>query len=145
MSTQASDLEKVDRRPDRRLSGWKEISAHLGRGVRTAQRWEKALGMPVHRIGREREIVFAFGDELDAWLARERLSGSLDSAADDDETPRRDAVNESQSDPADRSLAPATKTPRLRRGRWLLIVAVLALGGVTAALWLPRPSASRGS
>ena len=51
-----------------RLNGWKEIAGRLGRGVRTAQRWEKLFGLPVHRLGREGgEIVFAFADELDRW------------------------------------------------------------------------------
>jgi len=31
------------------LSSWKEISSYLGIGVRTAQRWESELGLPVHR------------------------------------------------------------------------------------------------
>ena len=46
--------------PDR-LNGWKEIAGFLGKGVRTVQRWERELGLPVHRLGREGgEIVFAF-------------------------------------------------------------------------------------
>jgi hypothetical protein len=53
-----------------RLNGWKEIAAHLGKGTRTAQRWEKVYGLPVHRIGREGgEIVFPFRDEIDTWAA----------------------------------------------------------------------------
>jgi len=53
-----------------RLSGWKEIALHLGKGTRTVQRWEKLYGLPVHRIGREGgEIVFAFRDEIDRWMA----------------------------------------------------------------------------
>jgi len=58
-----------NRRPETRLSGWKEISAFLGKGVRTAQRWERTLKMPVHRIGHKGgEIVFAYADELNEWL-----------------------------------------------------------------------------
>jgi hypothetical protein len=54
-----------------RLNGWKDIANHLGKGVRTAQRWEREYGLPVHRLGRDGgEIIFAFSDELDAWLAR---------------------------------------------------------------------------
>ena len=53
-----------------RLNGWKEIALHLGKGTRTVQRWEKLYGLPVHRIGREGgEIVFAFRDEIDRWIA----------------------------------------------------------------------------
>ncbi len=52
------------------LNGWKEISSHLQRGTRTAQRWE-ILGMPVHRPAhKDRSAVVAFSDELDRWLVR---------------------------------------------------------------------------
>lgn len=51
------------------LSTWKDISAYLGRGVRTVQRWENNLGLPVHRIGTgNRPPVFAFEHEIDSWL-----------------------------------------------------------------------------
>jgi hypothetical protein len=53
------------------LNGWKEISNHIERGVRTAQRWESLLGMPVHRPAlKDRSSVVAFSDELDGWLSR---------------------------------------------------------------------------
>jgi hypothetical protein len=29
------------------LNGWKEIAGFFGRGVRTVQRWEQQLGLPV--------------------------------------------------------------------------------------------------
>jgi hypothetical protein len=48
-----------------RLNGWKEIASYLGKGVRTAQRWERQFGMPIHRIGGE--VVFALRSEIDAW------------------------------------------------------------------------------
>jgi len=51
-----------------RLNGWKEISNYLGKSVRTAQRWERILAMPIHRIHTARgEIVFGFKQELDRW------------------------------------------------------------------------------
>lgn len=51
-----------------RLNGWKEIAGHLGKGVRTVQRWEREYGLPIRRVGREGgEIVFAFKHELDFW------------------------------------------------------------------------------
>jgi hypothetical protein len=40
----------------------------MDRGVRTVQRWERSLRMPVHRIGRRRGVVFAYAAEIDAWL-----------------------------------------------------------------------------
>jgi hypothetical protein len=52
------------------LNGWKEISNHIARGVGTAQRWEKQLSMPVHRLGlKGRNAVVAFSDELDSWIS----------------------------------------------------------------------------
>ena len=56
------------------LNGWKEISNHIERGVRTAQRWEALLGMPVHRPAlKDRSAVVAFTDELDCWITRNVL------------------------------------------------------------------------
>ena len=52
------------------LSTWKEIAQYLGRGVRTVQRWEERLGLPVRRFdGKPRSAVMAIADELDAWVA----------------------------------------------------------------------------
>ena len=33
------------------VSGWKEIAAYLGKGVRTVQRYERILGLPIRRPG----------------------------------------------------------------------------------------------
>ena len=53
----------------RRLDSWKEIAEYLGRDVRTATRWE-AEGMPLHRVpGGKGRSVFAFTNEIDAWMA----------------------------------------------------------------------------
>lgn len=60
--------------PTRVLNSWKEIAAYLGRAIRTVQRWEHDLNLPVHRpSGRERSAVLAFPRELDEWLARTPL------------------------------------------------------------------------
>ena len=51
------------------VQSWKEIASELNRGVRTVQRWERELGLPVRRVGRRSKApVFAFKDELHAWL-----------------------------------------------------------------------------
>jgi hypothetical protein len=53
------------------LNSWKEIAAYLGRGVRTVQRWERDLGLPVHRRNDGlRSPVFATTVELDQWMRR---------------------------------------------------------------------------
>lgn len=52
-----------------RLASWKEIANYLGKGVRTVQRWEQELRLPVHRIpGKKKDIVYGFPAEIDAWL-----------------------------------------------------------------------------
>lgn len=57
------------------LNGWKEIANHLGRGVRTIQRWE-SLGLPVRRPNRkDRSAVCAFSEEIDEWLRSAPSSG----------------------------------------------------------------------
>jgi formylglycine-generating enzyme required for sulfatase activity/dienelactone hydrolase len=53
------------------LESWKEISAHLGRNIRTCQLWEREYGLPVHRLdGSPKARVFAYAEELDRWLRR---------------------------------------------------------------------------
>ena len=51
---------------------WKDIAGYLRRDVRTAIRWEKEKGLPVRRVpGGQRQAVFAYITELDAWLRQE--------------------------------------------------------------------------
>src|ERR1700722_14162983 len=55
--------------PPQFLSGWKEISNYLGKGVRTVQRYEWQMGLPVRRpAGKPRGSVVATKLELDAWV-----------------------------------------------------------------------------
>lgn len=62
-----------------RLESWKEIAGYLGRDVRTAIRWERERSLPVHRVpGGRRQAVFAYREELDAWLAGD--SGAREAA-----------------------------------------------------------------
>jgi hypothetical protein len=52
------------------LNSWKEIASFLNRGVRTVQRWERELQLPVHRIGKgKRSPVYASAPELKFWVA----------------------------------------------------------------------------
>lgn len=65
------------------LNSWKEIASYLGRGVRTVQRWEHDLGLPVRRPrGNDRSAVIALKPDLDRWLH---------------EVPRRTAMGEHSS------------------------------------------------
>ena len=52
------------------LSGWKEIGTYLGNGVRTVQRYERELDLPVRRpVGHSGGSVIATKAELDGWIA----------------------------------------------------------------------------
>src|SRR5215469_11688109 len=56
---------------DRKLVSWKGIAVHLGREIRTVQRWEKAEGLPVHRHEHQRRsTVYAYASELDDWFKK---------------------------------------------------------------------------
>jgi hypothetical protein len=51
------------------LNSWNEIAQYLGRGVRTVQRWERELQLPVHRVGAgKRSPVYAVVSELKFWM-----------------------------------------------------------------------------
>lgn len=51
------------------LTSWKEVAQYLGKGVRTVQRWEQQMGLPVRRSrGCTKGTVLAFADELDVWI-----------------------------------------------------------------------------
>jgi hypothetical protein len=51
------------------LNSWKEVAVYLGRGVRTVQRWESDLGLPVRRPrGKSRSAIIALKPEIDRWL-----------------------------------------------------------------------------
>jgi tetratricopeptide (TPR) repeat protein len=53
------------------LDSWKAIADYLRRDIRTCQRYERELELPVHRLeGSPRARVFAYTDELDAWRDR---------------------------------------------------------------------------
>ena len=57
------------------LNSWKEIATYLGRGVRTAQRWEK-YGLPVRRLAPgPRASVIADAREIDNWIQSAKAHG----------------------------------------------------------------------
>src|SRR6202789_3049914 len=64
----AQDRPPNDRLANDRLDSWKEIAAYLNKEVRTVQRWEKNLGLPVRRLAQGKQgTVFAYKPDLDAW------------------------------------------------------------------------------
>jgi len=56
------------------LGSWKEIGAYLQRDARTARRWEKEEGLPVHRqTHKTRSSVYAYPSEIDTWRASRKV------------------------------------------------------------------------
>jgi hypothetical protein len=64
MTTQISQQIEV-------LSSWKDIAKYAGKGVRTVQRWEQQLGLPVRRpAGRTgKSPVLVYRSDLEEWMA----------------------------------------------------------------------------
>lgn len=62
--------KKVEMRDKEILDSWKAISDYLGRGIKTCYRWEKELGLPIHRINQDSPSsrVFAYKSEINDWL-----------------------------------------------------------------------------
>lgn len=57
------------------LSSWKEIAHFFGKGVRTVQRWEKTLDLPIHRPpGAPSNVVLARTSDLEEWMHRGSVS-----------------------------------------------------------------------
>jgi len=53
---------------ERRLESWGEIASYLRREIRTVQRWERNLGLPIHRLSvGKQSSVYAYPSELDKW------------------------------------------------------------------------------
>lgn len=106
--------------PQQRLDSWKEISAYLGKSVRTVQRWERTEGLPVRRLGQDgTSPVFAYKEELDGWWQQQsrRLS------------PEPEIVENEAAPPA-----PA-------RARWpvVAIASTIVLTAMSAAVWMAWP------
>ena len=70
------------------LNGWKEIASHLGKGIRTVQRYDRELRLPVHRPGgKTGGAVMSTKAELDAWVAATPIREACRASQTQDLTP----------------------------------------------------------
>jgi len=133
--------------PEKKLVSWKEIAVHLGREVRTVQRWETTEGLPVHRHEHQKKsTVYAYPSELDEWIrkrqplddpeadaafAREQELSGTDSPIDSVDRP--DAlltpVDPSRIDLAPDPVKPPPPAPMWRR----VVIAISSLAILCAA------------
>jgi TolB-like protein/Flp pilus assembly protein TadD len=64
---------------ERRLESWGEIASYLRRDIRTVQRWERNLGLPIHRLAvGKQSSVFAYPSELDKWFKEQEREKRLE-------------------------------------------------------------------
>jgi hypothetical protein len=121
---------------NQRLDSWKEIAAYLKRDVRTAMRWAKERGLPVHRtLGGRRSGVCAFTAEIDAWL--EALPpGSLTAAEQPNGVPSLDIETAAQ--------VVLPRSARASRWLWMAMGAIVALGLVGTGMLLTSAKPASG-
>ena len=103
-----------------RLETWGEIASYLGREIRTVQRWEKTMGLPVRRLvaGPDKlSRVFALKSELDTWWQEHETK------LPDESAPSNPAV----------IVPPPFPQPKIRR-RVLLWIGVASLAALLAYL-----------
>lgn len=109
--------EPQESRTGKRLESWKEIAAYFKRDVRTAKRWEKDEGLPVHRhLHKTLASVYAYEAELEEWSKNRQ--------------PRLEKSETAEPQPR-----------RLGWPVWVVAAAVVVMVAAAAAYWLTRPSA----
>lgn len=134
------------------LNGWRAIAEYLGRNQSTTKRWETEGQLPVHRpknsAGGKGVPVYAFTEELDAWLKGRQAELEADDGSTRDELSLADPEKPQHPQPEQgMDQIPAGSFKR-RLGRRSLLVGGLAAGALLAlpaglmTLW-PRGNARK--
>ena len=130
-----------DQRASELLSGWKAIAQHFGRTQSTVRRWAATADLPVYRAAGEKGLsVYAYVDELDAWLTR-RETAKTPARADRD--PGRPTGDDGSEGAGPAPLEKASKEHRAALARWAvptrrvasLALALLLVVGIGATAW----------
>jgi tetratricopeptide (TPR) repeat protein len=116
----------------RKLESWKDVAAFLRRDESTVRRWERTRGLPVHRVpGGARSTVFAYTDEIMAWLEGGRANGNE----------RASTVNGRVSTVESEAAGFATQSSRHRRAMVLaasFVVLIVGSAGLGFVMWRQR-------
>jgi hypothetical protein len=141
------------------LRGWKDISAHLGMSVRTAQRLAETEGLPIRRPGHQKGGVFAYVSELDVWVKR-NPGHATSSAAETEFVGNAVDANDGEPEPPGRGESPApspsqttapfvsvnqTSSSSWPLRRWAMAAVLLAASVGAAALVATRANRPDGS
>jgi hypothetical protein len=122
------------------LNSWKEIATYLGRGVRTVQRWEAELQLPVHGPrGNNRSAVIAFREELDHWLARTPLD--CDNSENKESSDALRAIAQEMQELALQLFAAAESQTQSEKGKLVETAGTILQ---RLALWMSRNSGPNG-
>src|SRR5215472_6199497 len=128
MSEQRPPLSAVAERPaGDRLETWGEIAAYLGKEIRTVQRWEKSMGLPVRRLaaGADKQSrVFALKSELDAWWREHEVLRNAQEISEESSASNTSVV-------AERPQPGPFAFVRLRPVQYVLVVLITILLTVT--------------
>jgi TolB-like protein/Flp pilus assembly protein TadD len=138
--TQARPMTQ-DRPASDRLDSWKEIAAYLKKEVRTVQRWEKNLDMPVRRLAHGKQgSVFAYKSDLDAWwqqsqskLVEEEKEKESDAGASSSDS--NVAVLVPVVDQSDKTENSDTRPDHVRRLTFSLVLLVIAVAVPLITFW----------
>ena len=141
---------------ERRLESWGEIASYLRREIRTVQRWEDKLGLPIHRLPVGKiSSVYAYPSELDRWYHEREPGPDKDGDLSDDPSssgilrpnglpiraPSPNGVTDSGTQ--SNSGVQLQKAFYRRRAAWLVGLASLVVVGVFSVLatsWYPSVS-----
>jgi hypothetical protein len=73
------------------LTSWRDIARYLGKSIRTVQRWEGELGLPVRRTKQEgKAVVLAIPEEIDAWVHSQKFRESVEQLRIENQRLRRE-------------------------------------------------------
>jgi hypothetical protein len=124
---------------DTRLEGWKAIAAYFGTAPITVQRWERDLGLPVHRLHiKRRARPFALVSELEEWRKGRdeapEVVGVEPPASNGEPEPR----------PLDQAWSARSRAMFVAIAGILAIAATLGIGFRSSGLFVTRASPSVG-
>ncbi len=118
-----------------RLETWGEIAAYLGREIRTVQRWEKSMGLPIRRLGSgtdKQSRVYAFRHELDAWWQEHEILGTASDSSEDVSAAESATAVAPSPDPTATIQEDGTRARRAVQ--WLMLV----VGTVLLTITIPK-------
>ncbi len=138
---------------ERKLESWGEIAAYLRREIRTVQRWEKTLGLPVHRllVGKQ-SSVYAYPSELDKWYREREPKEIKDDDGGDEPSPSFAVVEPNVpaiptiplAPPPISGVKPPSQIPYYKQ-KWFAGMALLVIAAIMGVIFWPPLSMPPGT